>query len=148
MLSGIFLVWISRWLGLQIIRAQGQLLVSVSRLSKVNRHFIIFFETWRNFMFLWKPISQVISHNLLFLFTLGTLKMNCHQTTNGLLPQLRTICSSICQKQGLFEFQDGHTLILTFYLFAKPICPTAILLFIFSRNQLVSLCFIKTPKFV
>jgi hypothetical protein len=35
--------------------------------------------------------------------------MKCHETTNGLLPLLRTICSSICQKQGPLEFQDGNT---------------------------------------
>ncbi len=114
--------------------------------------FILFFlKHDRTSCFLENPFSK--SYHLIYIFCLflGTLEIKCHETTNGLLSLLRTICSSICQKQGLLEIQDGNTDVGNHFTSLLNLNVLLLLCYpwmIFNRNQLVSLFFIKSHKYV
>ncbi len=101
--------------------------------------------------FLENPFSK--SYHLIYVFCLflGTLDMKSHETTNGLSPLLCTICSSICQKLGLFEIQDSYTDLGNYFtslLNLNVLLKLCYPWMIFIRNQLVSLFFIKSHKYV
>ncbi len=99
----------------------------------------------QEFMFLSKPIFWIISKKFTFFVYFGNIRNEMtpnHQRSFAII----AIYSSICQKRGLLEFQDGHTSLgnrFTSLYQTQMMSMFCYWRILFSRNQLILLFFIK-----